>query len=234
MLPDETHDVPLDSVDDGKPGPVRTCILTRVHGERGAYVRLVIGPDGAVWPDLAGRLPGRGAWIAPSRDALAAAVAKRKLGGLMARAFRTPPPTVPDDLADRIEQGLMQRLLSRLGLEHRAGAIMFGSDRLSDAARAGKLQLMLHAADAAADGTGKLEQAMRVGGGRPGIRLAVPRDALSAALGRDNSVHLGVTTHQAAARILEDVVRLHRWLSIEDGSGIGSDRPDRTKAEGSE
>jgi uncharacterized protein len=140
----------------------RKCILSGVHGERAGLIRLAPGPDGAVWPDLGARLPGRGAWIAPDRAMLEKAMAKGKLKGALARAFGSPV-TIPDDLPQKIADGLERRALDRLGLELRAGHLIFGSEKLIEWARAGRLFLLLHAGDATDNGVQKLNQAWRVG-----------------------------------------------------------------------
>ncbi len=216
--------------------PERRCILTGAHGARAHLIRLAVGPDAAVWPDLAARLPGRGAWIMADRRALESAMAKGKLKGALARAFKESPPAVPADLAERIATGLQRRALDRLGLEHRAGHLVFGSDRLSETARAGRLALLLHAADAADDGTAKLNQAFRVGDGAMDSILTVPvgRDVLSAALGRENIVHSGVTDGRAAARVKAD---LSRWIAYlgtqtidESGGQLARPRNDEGRA----
>ncbi|MGL6042632.1 MAG: DUF448 domain-containing protein [Sandaracinobacteroides sp.] len=215
--------------------PERKCILSGALAGRAGLIRLVLGPDGAVWPDLAGKLPGRGAWIAPDRAALAAAISKGKLKGALARAFKGPA-IVPDDLADRIAAGLERRALDRLGLEHRAGHLIFGSDKLSEWARAGRLHLLLHAADAAADGRSKLDQAFRSGGGQMQhvVQLAAGRDTLSRALGRENMVHSGVTDGKAAARIATEVARWAAFLGTSETMGDGRADPDRRNNEGPE
>lgn len=208
---DDTPDAVIDG-GEGQ-GPERRCILTGRHGNRAAMIRLAPGPDGAVWPDLGARLPGRGAWIAPARQPLEAAIRSGKLKGALARAFREAPPEVPADLADRIASGLESRALQRLGLEHRAGHIIFGSERLGEWARSGRLFLLLHVADAAEDGCSRLNQAFRVGEGAMERVFTLPagRVALSSALGRDNMVHIGVSDPKAAARVESDIVR---WLAF--------------------
>ena len=53
----------LDSQDGEPHVPERTCVLTRRKGTRDELIRLALGPDGAVAPDVRARAPGRGAWI---------------------------------------------------------------------------------------------------------------------------------------------------------------------------
>lgn len=217
-------------------GPERRCILSGVHGPRAGLVRLVEGPDGALWPDLAARLPGRGTWIAPDRALLEEALSRGRLRSALARSFRAPAPAIPDDLADRIEAGLATRTLQRLGLEHRAGRLVLGSEKLLVAARAGRLSLLIHAADAAPDGCARLDQAVRSGGGDCGILLApVGRERLSGALGRDNSVHIGVADLKAAARIRGELKRWIRFTRPDRSFGpLPGDRPGMGEGEGQE
>lgn len=210
-LPDENDQAELT-------GPTRRCILSGEHGAREEMIRLVAGPDGSVWPDLGARLPGRGAWIMADRARLEEALARGRLRGALGRAFGASPPAVPGDLADRIAQGLEQRALGRLGLELRAGHLIFGFEKLAEWARAGRCHMLLHAGDAAADGVARLDQALRVGSDdaqrtfrQRTFRLPVPRSRLSAALGRENVVHCGVVDGKAAARIAAD---LSRWIGF--------------------
>ncbi|KQN26779.1 transcription terminating nucleic-acid-binding protein [Sphingomonas sp. Leaf33] len=194
--------------------PERTCILSRDIGPREGLVRLALSPDGDVAPDVRAKAPGRGAWIGVSRAELKTAVAKGKLKGALARAFKGAKISVPDDLAQRIEQQLERHALDRLGLEAKAGNLLIGAERIETAARSGQLHLLLHASDARPDGASKLAQAWRVGSDREGtdlkgLVLPVTRTTLSVALGRENVVHAGLTDAQAARRVRE---ALTRWL----------------------
>lgn len=197
--------------------PERRCILTGEHGARGRLLRLAISPDGLVLPDPLARAPGRGAWIGVNRADLEAAMAKGRLKGALARAFKGAALTIPDDLPQRIEQALVRTLLDRLGMEMRAGKVLLGSDRIAEHARGGAVALLLHAADASADGARKLDQAWRVGNeregtGDSGISLPLDRTALSVALGRENVVHLALSDPRAAARVRQHVERLLHFL----------------------
>lgn len=194
--------------------PVRTCILSREESPREGLIRLVLAPDGQVLPDVRAKAPGRGAWIGVDKAALAAAIAKGKLKGALSRAFRTGELAIPVDLPDRIATALERAFLDRLGLEARAGALATGTERIETAARQGKLHLLLHAADAGADGSARLAQAWRVGtdregSGLKGLTLPVGRAILSLALGRENVVHAGLIDARAAERVSET---LDRWL----------------------
>ena len=197
--------------------PERKCILSGEHGARDALIRLAISSDGDVLPDVNARAPGRGAWIGVSRAGLENALAKGKLKGALARAFKGASLSIPADLSDRIEAALTRAFTDRLGLEMRSGKLLVGSDRIAENARMGKVAWLAHAADAGEDGSRKLDQALRVGmeaegSGIRGDTLPLDRAALSVALGRDNVVHLALTDAAAAERVTAPLQRLLRFL----------------------
>jgi predicted RNA-binding protein YlxR (DUF448 family) len=200
----------------GSHTPERTCILSRRSAARDELIRLALGPDGQVAPDVRARAPGRGAWIGVDRAALDAANAKGRLRGALARAFKTGDLILAEDLGARIEAALRQAALDRLGLEARAGNLVLGSEKIETAARRGEVALLLHAADASSEGRRKLDQAWRVGGdeqgrGRQGMVLPAQRAILSLALGRENVVHAAIIDRAAAARVSH---ALGRWRAF--------------------
>ena len=179
-------------VGDKEHTPERTCILTREAGARDRLIRLALGPDGIVMPDVRAKASGRGAWVAGDRAALEKAQGNGKLKGALARAFKGPV-SAPDDLGARIEAALRQAALDRLGLEARSGTLLTGSEKIDVALRKGEVHLLIHAADAGEDGNRKLDQAWRVGGGeRQGLTIPADRTTLSMALGRENVVHVAL------------------------------------------
>ena len=185
--------------------PERKCILSGEHAARDDLIRLALGPDGQVAPDVRARAPGRGAWLGVDRTAVDAANAKGKLRGALARAFKTNALDVPADLGARIEAALRQAVLDRLGLEARASNLILGAEKIEVAARRGQVALLLHAADASAEGRRKLDQAWRVGteqegSGAQGLVFPEGRTILSLALGRENVVHAAIIDRAAAAR----------------------------------
>ena len=217
--------------------PERTCVLSRRTAPREELIRLALGPDGNVAPDVRARAPGRGAWIGVSRAELDEANTKGKLKGVLQRAFKEKGVKVPEDLGERIGQALRQATLDRLGMEARSGNLINGADRVETAARSGNVHLLVHAADAGEDGRRKLDQAWRVGGGGPqGLVFPEERTILSMALGRENVVHIALTDRAAAARVLHALSRWRAFIDpragLEGGdaaSGIGSADVDLTK-----
>jgi len=202
--------------------PERTCILTRRKAAKDALIRLALSPEGEVAPDVRARAPGRGAWIGVGRAELDTANAKGKLKGALQRAFKTSEVRVPDDLGERTAQALRQAALDRLGMEARAGNLINGADKVEAAARAGKVHLLLHAADAGDDGRRKLDQAQRVGarvggGGPEGMIFPEPRTILSLALGRENVVHVALTDPAAASRVARALARWRAFTGPDRG-----------------
>ncbi|WHO40375.1 DUF448 domain-containing protein [Sphingobium sp. AP49] len=203
----------------------RKCILTGDRADPETLIRLAVGPEGQVLPDIRAKAPGRGAWIGVSRVELEAALAKGKLKGALARAFKETNLHIPEDLAEKVEAGLRQDLLSRLGLEAKASMLLTGSEKIEVACRKGIVKMLLHAADAGADGNRKLDQALRVGQEAEGTDLAgivlpVDRGALSMAMGRDNVVHIAVTDSRAAARLRTALSRLESYLGCATGAPV--------------
>jgi len=217
----------------------RTCVLTRTPGTRATLIRLALGPDGEVAPDVGARAPGRGAWIGVDRATLDVANARGKLKGALARAFKTAEIAVPADLGERIAAALRQATLDRLGLEARGGTLLSGCDKVESAARSGQVHLLLHAADAREDGRKRLDSAWRVGGSERrghtrGLVFPEDRPILSMALGRQNVVHLALIDAAAAARVFHAIARWRAFISPEAGLEGGDAAPGRVSAAASD
>lgn len=217
--------------------PERSCILTRRTAPREELIRLALGPDGQVAPDVRAKAPGRGAWIGVGRREFDEANAKGKLKGALARAFKTGDIVVPDDLGDRIESALRQQALDRLGLEARGGTLINGSEKVEIAARQGKVHLLIHASDAGEDGNKRLDQAWRVGGGgKAGLVFPENRTILSMALGRENVVHIALTDAAAARRVLHAINRWRAFIDpdagLDGGDAVGPSTADEFVDEG--
>ncbi len=205
----------------------RRCILTGDRADPDALIRLALSPDGEVMPDVRAKAPGRGAWIGVSRVELEKALTNGKLKGALSRALKTGEIAIGGNLAAHIDAALEQQAMDRLGLEAKASNLVTGSEKIEVAARRGQVRLLLHAADAAPDGSRKLDQAWRVGdeaerSALAGTVLPVGRDALSRAMGRDNVVHLAVTDGAAAKRLRAVLSRWQSFRGCANGEGEGA------------
>jgi len=211
------HPDPLPASGERETGPLRQCIVTRDRLPKEVMIRFALSPEGEVVPDLAAKLPGRGAWVVADRAAIETAAKK----GLFARAFEAPAKA-PPDLAARIEALLARRLLELLGQARGAGGLILGSAQVQGAARAGEVVALIEAADGAPDGRRKDIGALKAGGAydpsRPmngALIVACFKSAeLSLALGRENVVHAALPEGGLAVRFLAEARRLHGFRPL--------------------
>lgn len=168
---------------------------------RAELIRFVAGPDGTVVPDLAGRLPGRGFWLSPSRAMIQTACARNLFAKAAKAALR-----VPDGLADRVERLSAQRCIDLLGLARRAGQVAVGREQVVARLGEGRAALLLQAVDAAEGGRGKLRAMARA----PEVAVVEVLSAreLGRALGREEAVHVALAPGRLAACLREEAVRL--------------------------
>jgi hypothetical protein len=211
-------------VDDGPTVRGRRCVATRESLPRERLVRFVVDPAGAVVPDVAGRLPGRGVWLTAERGAISLAVAK----GLFAKAARRRVQAAPD-LPDQVESMLARRSLDLIGLARRAGQLVAGFDQVADWLRHGKAAVLLGARDGAADGRRKLRALAR---GLPVIE-AFDRNELGVAIGRDEVVHVAMAPGGLAKRLLAETARLRGFRPDDVGgpvfdADVGTEEPTRS------
>ncbi|CUU43512.1 RNA-binding protein [Blastochloris viridis] len=208
---------------DGRKGPVRTCIATRTSGAPDDMVRFAVGPDGVVVPDLAGRLPGRGAWVSLARAAVETAVKRRAF----ARAFRREV-TVDPALAETVDRLLERAALEGLSLANKGGAVLCGFTKVADAIASGRVVALIHAREAADDGVERLDRALRTSlsgyadpdGEIPILHLFTV-EQLNLALGRANVIHAAVLAGPASSGFLARIKRLDQYRTGDPAAMVG-------------
>ena len=131
----------------GRREPTRFCVATRTAKPVDQLLRFVVAPDGTVVPDLGAKLPGRGAWVSVSKDALATAIKKKAFG----RAFRGKGKA-DAALAALVESLLEKDALAALGIANKAGRVVAGNTKVIDALQKGEATILLHSVEAARDG----------------------------------------------------------------------------------
>ena len=199
---------------DGAEGPERRCIVTGEVAPKAGLIRFVVGPEGAVVPDLAERLPGRGLWLSADRDVIAQAVRKNPFS----RAAKAPV-TVPPDLLETLEAGLTQRLVGLVGLARKAGEAVTGFEKVKDWLAQGRAKVLLQASDGSERGKGKLWTPT---GGR--YFAVLTAEELGVAFGRQRVIHAALAAGGLSTRVVEEAAKLAGLRKQDGGAATGKDR----------
>ncbi len=186
--------------------PQRRCLVSGETHACDDLIRFVVAPDGQVTPDLKAQLPGRGLWVTANHAMITRAVT----GALFTRAARQKVDASAD-LADRVQNLLLNQLLNGLGLVRKAGKIVLGYSKVHAALERQSAFLLLHATDGSRDESTKLDRLA----GHLGveIRRVLTISQQSAALGQDNIVHMTVIDRQWADRLVKMTDRILGYCS---------------------
>ncbi len=171
--------------------------------DEACLIRFVPGPDGEVVADVGRKLPGRGLWVAATRDAVDTAAKK----GLFARAAKAQLKA-PTDLSDRVERLLMRRCLDQLGLARREGVLISGFEKCHQALKGGKAAWLIEASDGSGDGRTKLLGAVDKSERPVEVCGVFSSSDLGLALGLENAIHHVLPVGRRAERWAFEARRL--------------------------
>lgn len=169
-------------------------------------IRFCVAPDGALVPDLAHKLPGRGIWVSADRDIVAAACEKN----LFTKAARRKVK-YPEDTDGLITTLFVKRLQSLLGVAKKAGLIVAGFEKVAEALRKEQIVCLIEATDAAEDGKEKLN---RLNGGKPVVQLLTAGQAAEA-LGTGLCVHAALKSGGVSDLFLAEARRFASYCKTE-------------------
>lgn len=198
-------------------GPERRCIATGEVRPKARLVRFVAGPDARIVPDIAGKLPGRGIWVAAERAALEKAVAKN----LFARAA-SQPVTVSDEMVAMVERQLADRVVSLISLARKGGRAVTGYEKVKDWLASGAARVLIQAVDGSERGKSKLSTPY--GGDYIGW---LSSEELGRAFGRQTAIHAALGDGGLAQRVVEEAARL-KGLRV-SGVEIGRRKGKKTR-----
>jgi predicted RNA-binding protein YlxR (DUF448 family) len=206
-----THDNELDrGTHSVGPGMERHCALTRQLKPVSELIRFVVGPAGEVVPDVKRKLPGRGIWISGSRAVVEEAVKRN----VFARGFKRDV-RVAGDLAAAAERLIERAALDALAIVGKAGSLVAGTGKVEAALERDEVLALIHAADAAGDGTRKLNAALqRKMQEKPRETAIVDLFSgaqLDLALNRPNVVHAALLAGPASETFLARAKRLQSF-----------------------
>jgi predicted RNA-binding protein YlxR (DUF448 family)/ribosomal protein L7Ae-like RNA K-turn-binding protein len=147
-------------------------------------IRLVLGDDGSLAVDLAGRSFGRGAWVHPRPDCLSLA----PKGGLQ-KSFKSKVSISEADMFDSVRSAGGRRVDALLGSARGAGKLACGSDVAEAAFKDGKGKLLIVAEDARA--TAQAPWVLAAGGAGRAIFWGT-KERLGRAVGRPDTALVAV------------------------------------------
>jgi predicted RNA-binding protein YlxR (DUF448 family) len=156
---------------------LRTCVGCKASGDPQDLVRLVVGPDGQLAPDLAGGAFGRGAWVHARTSCFEGAVR----GGL-SRGLKQQVVAELPTLLTHVREAAARRAISLLQAAQRGKLAGLGTTAVEEAERDGRVELLIVARDARA--TAELSAVTRLAG-RGRVCLFKTKAELGAAFGRD-------------------------------------------------
>lgn len=190
-------------------GAERKCIATGEVQPKHGLIRFVIGPDNQVYPDILGKLPGRGIYVSADRAALELAVKKKAFS----RSAKQPV-TLPDGLIDEVEQQLARRVVELISLQRKAGKAVAGYEKVKGWLQTEEAEVLIQAVDGSGRGKSKLSTPHY--GHYIGWLTA---DELGLAFGRQTVIHGALASGGLTQRVVEEAGRLKGVRVNEGGSG---------------
>jgi predicted RNA-binding protein YlxR (DUF448 family) len=207
-----------DSALDGGPrkgaATERFCVVEREVRPVEQLIRFVVGPDGAVVPDIKRNLPGRGLWVTASHPAVDQAVRRK----LFAKGFKRDVRT-DAGLAQTTGRLLERAALDALSIAGKAGEVVTGFAKVEAAIGRGGLLGLLHASDGSTEGLRKVEALLRRNEEPEFQEIPIIRafsgEQLDLALGRSNVIHAALLAGPASQGFLTRCQRSSRFRTGE-------------------
>ncbi|UWQ58320.1 RNA-binding protein [Leisingera caerulea] len=194
---------------DRSEGSERKCIATGDTEPKQGLIRFVMGPEGQVVPDVMGKLPGRGVYVASSRAALETAVKKK----LFARGFKSQVQ-VSAGLAGEVEDQVVRRLVGLISLARKSGDAVAGYEKVKDWLAKEQARVLIQASDGSGRGKSKLSTPYK--GKFIGCLTA---DELGMAFGRQTVIHAALASGGLSKRVVDEAQRLQGLRETVGGSG---------------
>ena len=185
----------------------RTCIATTKKLEQHQLIRFVVAPNGFVIADLAGRLPGRGAYVAAEEKI----IRKADQNGCLKRSLGAGFESVDAEIL-AIAIALRKRIILTASLARRCGALLGGSGKLLSE---GNFDGLLAAVDASPRELGKLKSKLNVNW----VCQSLTSTELGQICGRDSLAFVGLRgssgsdSAKLVIKVREDIARFDGFYS---------------------
>ena len=195
--------------DPGIHGTERKCIASGQVRPTEELMRFVVGPDNQIVPDVLGKLPGRGLWVAADRANIELAVKKRLFGRAAKQAV-----TVPDGLVSEVESQLARRVIDLISLARKSGDAVAGYEKVKDWLFKEEAEVLIQASDGSGRGKSKLSTP------HFGTYIGwLTADELGMAFGRQMVIHAALASGGLGARVVQEAQRLKGMRVERTGAG---------------
>ncbi len=187
-------------------GPERKCIVTGEVSPKAGLIRFVVGPENVVYPDVLGKLPGRGMYVSATRAALTAAGR-----GQFSKSAKQAV-TVPEGLIDEVERQILRRVTDLIAMARKAGLAVCGFEKVKAWLGNDQVRVLLQASDGSERGKTKLwtpEGARYYG--------CLTAAELGLAFGRQSVIHGALAYGGLSNRVVEEAAKLRGIREIDGG-----------------
>jgi len=193
----------------------RKCIVTGEVQPKAGLIRFVVGPNDQVYPDILGKLPGRGMYVTADR-----AVLEEARKGQFSRAAKQAV-TVPDGLVEEVERQLARHTVDLIALTRKAGRAVCGFEKVKGWLAGGeRVRVLVQASDGSERGKTKLwtPEGARYFGCLTSVELGL-------AFGRQSVIHGALATGRLSDRVVEEATKLRGLREGNDSdTAVGKDK----------
>jgi len=183
----------------------RQCITTRQIVGAADRIRFVAGPDGALVPDLAEKLPGRGAYVTADPDMVKQAISRGQFRRHLGDNLHVNPDQ--ETVIQTLESLLSQRFVQQLGMARRANLAVIGSGSMRDEPW---IEGLFVADDASPREASALQSAVQP----EWVEENLPAELLGAAFGRASVAYVGLrgSAYASDETLRQQIITtLRRW-----------------------
>ncbi len=183
---------------------LRKCAVSGIVQEKDKMLRFTVTPDLIIVPDFKKKLPGRGVYVTNARCSLKTAIEKN----LFAKVLKCKAK-VSSELETQVELLLRKKALEAVSLARKAGALVVGMEKVSEALKHQKVAFVLEATDAGADGKKKIASAAR----DVEVFRLFDIEELDKALNKVNTVYAAVLKGEMAQMVCNEFNKLANFLN---------------------
>lgn len=190
-------------------GVERKCIVTGKVVDKDNLLRFV-ALEGCLVPDFRKKFAGKGIYVTNSRAMLQAASEKK----LFSKAVRKNLAG-EDKICEIVENMMHNRGLEFLNLARKAGALVFGFEKVREQLVRGNVEFVLEASDAGADGKNKIASLCK----NVPVFSFYTIEELDKATNRVNTVHAAFLKGKMAKSALSEYQKAEKFFRDENLKG---------------